>query len=661
MQVKITRWLWWAIAGAVLILPVLPLPQWTGAADLGPVWAPNERAWLIGILVIAAVALGAARLASGRPSVRVPATLQRPGWAVAVLALGLAAGALWVMRSVFASNPQIIDEIAQLFQARIFAAGRLGAPIPRPPEAFWISETGFSHVGWVSQYPPVQPILLALGLVLHAPWLVNPVLGGVSVLLLYWCAKGLYGRRTALLAAFLWATSAWVVVMSGTYMNHVPAVTFSLAAWALAFGPRRPGRLHQLGVGLALAVVAATRPLDAVAAALPILCWIALRRSWWQLPWMVLGGAPIMLAWGYLNWRTFGSATTLGYTWLYGSAHDLGFHVDPWGNAYTPWIGLSNMESAVRRLHLYLYEWPIPALLPLGVWAVFGRQFSRRDLLVGVGIAAAPVLYFFYWHSGFYPGPRFYYAAAPFLVIGTARACAWAWRAARRRTTTAWHFDVGLVVGALAILLWGAVGILPLRLDVYRTGLATLKLHPERELAARGVHRALVLIPESWGARTEVRLWTIGVRPGLAERAYRRLDTCDLFEFVLRAERARWSGAVATDSLRAIMDTAGTAPPMLTQWPDYTIRLRPGSPAPACQVELRRDLQGFTLYGNLAWRNAIGLHSGLVFARDLFDRDSLLYAQYPGWPLWRYAPPPGKGEAAPVLTELGVVPPAHAP
>ena len=93
------------------------------------------------------------------------------------------------------------------------------------------------------------------------------------------------------------------------------------------------------------------------------------------------------------------------------------------------------------------------------------------------------------------------------------------------------------------------------------------------------------------------------------------------------AEQGGWSGTAATDTLRGIMDTASTAPPMLTQWPDYTIRLRPGAPAPVCQVELRRDLHGFTLYGNLAWRNALGLHSGIVFARDMFDRDSLLYAQ----------------------------------
>jgi hypothetical protein len=651
---RAARALWLLIGTGLLLIPMLPLPQWTGAADQGPIWAPNVQAWAIGLAVVIAVSLVAARLSAGMRWA--PASLANgtPVWAVTLFSLALTALALWVMRFIFNSNPQLIDEIAQLFQARIFTSGRLAAPVPHPAGAFWISNTGITAAGWMAQYPPVHPLLLALGLALNAQWLVNPVVGGLSVPLLYVTTRGLYGRRTAFLAMFLWVSSTWVIVMSGTYMNHVPAVTFTLAAWALTFGPRHPSRLHWLGTGLALAAVAATRPLDAVAAALPIVCWVGFRRAWWQLPWMVLGGSPIMLVWGYMNWRMFGNPMSLGYTWLYGPAHGLGFHVDPWGNRYTAWIALSNLESAIRRLHLYLYEWPIPALLPLGIWAVLGRQFSRRDFVVGVGAVAAPVLYFFYWHSGFYPGPRFYYAAAPFLVIGTARACIWAWRAARHHATRAWRFDAGLVVGGALVLLWGAAAILPLRLRVYREGLATLKLHPERQLAALGVQKALVIIPESWGSRTQVRLVALGVHPGLAEQAYRRLDTCDLYRFVVRAEEAGWDGTTVLEKVRSILDTAGPAPPPLARWPDHTIRLRPGAQPRVCQRELERDLAGFTLY-DAVWRNAVGLHSGIVFARDLFERNNLLFAQYPGWELWRYAPRSEQGAALPVLTRLGVI------
>ena len=80
---------------------------------------------------------------------------------------------------------------------------------------------------------------LAIGLIAHAEWLVNPLLGGIGTILVFFTARGLYGRRLARAAAFLWAVSAWVVFMSASYMNHVGAVTLALAGWALRFALKR--------------------------------------------------------------------------------------------------------------------------------------------------------------------------------------------------------------------------------------------------------------------------------------------------------------------------------------------------------------------------------------------------------------------------------------
>ena len=69
-------------------------------------------------------------------------------------------------------------------------------------------------------------------------------------------------------------------------------------------------------------------------------------------------------------------------------------------------------------------------------------------------------------------------------------------------------------------------------------------------------------------------------------------------------------------------------------------------------MEMRRDLNGFTLYGQLAWRNRPGLDSDIVFARDLYQSNTRLFARYRGWPVWRFAPPPGDPNAPPVLTKV---------
>jgi 4-amino-4-deoxy-L-arabinose transferase-like glycosyltransferase len=655
---RLTRATWLGIGAALLVLPALPLPTWSRAPDAGPIWTPQVEAWGIGLAVVLAIALMAGRAAHWMPGLALARPRLPDNALPAAAALLVAGGAAYVMQHLFAGNPHLVDEMAQLLHARAFAHGRLAAPAPEPPAAFLITHTWITPAGWVSQYPPGQTALLAVGLLLKAEWLVNPVLGGVSTLLVYRVAKGLYGRATALAAALLWALSAWVLFMSGTYLNHVGAVSFALVAWAAVLGSHQHRSWHWLLAGGALAATAATRPLDGVAAALPILLWIAgSRRRLAPVTWMAAGGLPIIGAWAYLNWRLYGHPLTLGYTALYGSQHSLGFHSDPWGQPFSPAIALSNLAVGIRRLHLYLYEWPIPALLPVAAWAIVGRPQRFRDLVLAVGMIAVPALYFFYWHSGFYLGPRFYYTAAPFLVIATARAWRTAWLWARRHRSGPLRADAALAAAGIAVVLWGTLGVLPSRWEAYREGLATLKLHPERELAARGVRRALVLVPESFGSRTIVRLWALGVPPGSVERAYRRLDTCDLYRFARAAEAAAWPASETTARLEHLEQAAGDPPPLLKTWPDPTIRLRPGSTPPEeCQIELRRDLAGFTLFGYLAWRNPIGLSDGVVFARDLFEQNPALLARYPGWEVWRFAPPADRPNSPPVLARLGTLP-----
>ncbi|MGH7671605.1 MAG: hypothetical protein ACREMC_01805, partial [Gemmatimonadales bacterium] len=396
------------------------------------------------------------------------------------------------------------------------------------------------------------------------------------------------------------------------------------------------------------------RPLQRVAAGIPVLVWIVRGRRWSVVPWMALGTVAVVVGWGYFNWRVYDHPFMIGYTAVYGTELSLGFGIDPWGRPFTPLVALSNLAVAMRRLNIYLYEWPIPAMLPLGVWAVAARPRRFSDAIVAIGLLAVPVLYVSYWHSGFYPGPRFYYAAAPFLVIGTARAWRWGWRLARRARYPWWRGDVALVTATVAVLTWGWLGVLPVRFAVYQTGLRTLKLHPERELAARGVRQALVIVPERWGSRVIVSLWELGVPPGLAERAYRWLDSCDLYLFITAARQARLSPEDASLRLTALVRASPAPAPQLGGAPDPTLRLRSDRPLdPACGRELQRDAAGFTLFGYLAWRNPIGLNSGIVFARDLYERNEELFARYPGWAMWRYAPPPGgPPDAPPVLTRV---------
>jgi hypothetical protein len=631
---------------------MLPLPDTVGGSDRGPLWSPHVSSWAIGIVVVVAFGIIAARLATRLPELSLRSLAVSDRALVGTAAIGLFVAILVAQQLLFARNPLLVDEMAQLLHAKALASGRLALPVPEPLSAFLSTHTWITPAGWVSQYPPGHLILLAGGVFVGAVWLVNPLLGALSTVAVYWTARGLWGRQTARAASVLWALCSWVLFMSATYMNHVAAAAVALAAWASVFGPRHPRRRHWLIAGVALAWLAAIRPLDAVAAAAPIGIWILMRRRLDGVPWLALGGAPVMAVWLLFNLRLFGNPLQLGYTAIYGSSHGLGFGIDPWGEVYTPGVALGNLIVAVRRLHLYLFEWPIPALLPLAIWAAFGRQRSAADVAVAVGILAVPALYFFYWHSGFFLGPRFQYGIAPWLVLATARAWVWARVGAARLPTRVVRWPTGLAAAAAVVLVWGSLGVLPQRWVVYRDGLATLKLHPERQLAKRGVRRALVLVRTSWGNRIVADLWGQGVPPGLAERAYRRLDACALDDLRRLARREAWTAERLKARLETLVATA-SPPPLVPDWPDPTLRLDPQRPVTAtCRTELGRDVAGFTLYGNLAWRNAVGLGEGIVFARDMIELNGPLLARYADWPVWHYTPAADRPLGPPILTPV---------
>lgn len=656
MTRRLARWLWRAIAVAAVLLPLPPLDIWSGAPAKSPLWWPHVVSWAIGLAVVGTIGVLIGRLATRLPRVAIwPRISDRllVGGAV-VFVTGAAA---LISRVVFAANPHLVDEMAQLVHARAFAAGRLAAPAPQPADAFLITHTWITAAGWISQYPPGQTVLFALGFLANAVEWVNPLLGGLSGIAVYWAARGLYGRRVARAATVLWALSAWVLFMSASYMNHVGAMALGIAACALVMAPKRLSATSAVVAGIALGATAATRPMDAAGFGAVILTWLALAGRVRAVGWLALGVGAVALPWGWSNWALHGHPLRLGYTVLYEAEHGLGFHQDPWGQPYTPFIALSNAAIAVRRLHLYLYEWPIPALLPLAIWAAAGRQRARKDLVLALGILAVPALYFFYWHSGFFLGPRFYFVIAPFLVIATARFWCWAWSRARcgPRGVVRWDWALGGAAGA--VILWGALGVFPQRARYYHEDLPTFKLHPERELRDRGVRRALVLVATSWGDRIVVDLWGLGAKPGLVERAYRRVDACVLDRLRRRAREQGWGPQRVTAELLRAVNAARVPAPFVAGWPDPTLRLVPGRALlPHCEMEMRRDLEGFTLYGNLAWRNAVARDRGLVFARDLYERNAETFAQYAGWELWRYAPPAGEPNAMPVLTRVGTVP-----
>jgi len=103
---------------------------------------------------------------------------------------------------VYRAHPLSMDEYAPLFQARVFARGRLDAQVPQVmlprllPPIRWFIEFGPGGA-MLSGYSPGFALLLAPFAWLGCPWLLNPLLGGATLALTWRLSRQLWPGTSA--------------------------------------------------------------------------------------------------------------------------------------------------------------------------------------------------------------------------------------------------------------------------------------------------------------------------------------------------------------------------------------------------------------------------------------------------------------------------------
>jgi hypothetical protein len=354
---------------------------------------------------------------------------------------------------VFFHMPQVADSVSQVFQARIFASGRLWLPSPQFPDFFDYTHiinvagsTGHPAAGfaaanwpgalgrWYSQYPFLHPLLLAPGVLVKAPWLVNPLLGALAVVAIYFLGREVYDERTGRLGALLACVSPFIFNMSGEFMNHASALLFATLFMLFWFRTVRHSSLitHHSSLispilaGVCIGLVADIRPYTAAALAFPFAIYGLVktvkepRRYLGRFALLVLAGAATASLVLVYNSLTNGHPFLFGYVVKWGAGHEVGFGRGAWGQSHTPLRGLINTGHDLNMLNRFLFEWPVPALAVIAFVFLAGAA-NRRDWLLLAGFASLPVAYFFYWFHQACFGPRFLYEASACLVLLTVR------------------------------------------------------------------------------------------------------------------------------------------------------------------------------------------------------------------------------------------------
>lgn len=386
-----------------------------------------------------------------------------------LLALLTIAAAALVGFFVYDNLAHLEDEMAYVWQADLIARGDLTLATPPCPRCFLVPFVIDYQGQRFGKYPLGWPVLLALGTRLGVRWLVNPLLAGLGVWLIYRLGKKLTDEKTGLLAAFLTASSPFFLINSGSLLSHPWTLVLSTAlaiAWLDAFslqGGRVSRGLAAGTAGAVLGALAVTRPLTAVALALPFMLH--------ALVLLVRGGRQARLNLVRVALLA-GSIASLHFLWQYavtGSAllnpYTLWWPYDTIG--FGPGVGLQN--GGFSPLHAW---WNTVKNIDVGtsdlfgwgrlsyIFIPFGMFALRRDArawLVGGMLPGLILTYMLYWVGAWLFGPRYYYeglnVAAIFTVAGIG------WLAGKPLATFTLPRRAWLEKARFALVSWTVVGL----------------------------------------------------------------------------------------------------------------------------------------------------------------------------------------------------------
>lgn len=213
---------------------------------------------------------------------------------------------------VYQNHPLAMDEYAQVFQSRVFAAGHLSGQFPAPL-LDWLVPEGFQNyflfvskqTGTVaSSYWPSFALLLAPFSLLGIPWACNPLISGATLIVTQRLALRLFADREAAGLAVLLTLASPEFFANGISFYSMPAHLLANSVFALLLMQPTPRRAFLAGLVGSVALTL-HNPVPHMLFALPWLIWLATRPQRLALLTAISAGyAPLCLVLG-VGWFWF--------------------------------------------------------------------------------------------------------------------------------------------------------------------------------------------------------------------------------------------------------------------------------------------------------------------------------------------------------------------
>ncbi len=347
----------------------------------------------------------------------------------ALIALAGLASTLYVANTLLERIPHVQDSVAYVFQAKTFALGRLWVPTPSHPQFFTHEFILMDTAGrWFSKYPPGWPMILALGELAKAPWVVDPICAALSLVVLYRLGAEIYRPRVGLLAALLGLSAPFFLFLSGSFMSHASGLLFTLLMTWCFLRTSRSSRpiLPAILTGVAFGILFLIRPFTAIPLSLPLAVYALVkaarqpRDGITRYALTVVAAIPFIAVFLAYN-RVFTGNWFYPPQQLWWPFDQVGFGPDhgPWG--FTPVDALNNTSRNLSELLTHAFGWPTFLTLAFFPIPFLTARARTWDWLFLAGFLGLVVGYACWWADGIMYGPRFYYEGFGFLILLTAR------------------------------------------------------------------------------------------------------------------------------------------------------------------------------------------------------------------------------------------------
>jgi hypothetical protein len=312
--------------------------------------------------------------------------------------------------------PNSADEYAYIHQAETLSEGKLWQPAHPLTDFFHFNHIAQKDGKMVGRFPPGWPLVLSTAFILGLPpFIVNPLLGLLALILFYTFSRYVYSKQVAVWALISLAITGYFIFNSASFFSHTSCMLFALGfVYCINRDEKNVSIGYRLLAGAFLGMLVISRYFTAVLIFLPFIVYLIHRDRLKVIPlffWMGLGVLPFLLFLFWYDYTITGNGLLTVTVWT-NNEEALGFV-----HGHTIAKGIDHL---IRRTFMFIY-WCSPALLILYLFFLIQKVLNKAQRLTHPEDYIFLLLiigYFFYHHiGGNQYGPRFLFEAFPFLIV----------------------------------------------------------------------------------------------------------------------------------------------------------------------------------------------------------------------------------------------------